>query len=105
MFTYGLLKGIQLGLLDETTFLEPAKKAYEMMVEKFVVEEADGTLNWEGTVSVGSLNSDASYEVRSSRTIVSHLLFTNINAVLHYSCYSRERPQRNWPLHVGNLRI
>lgn len=64
MFTYGFLKGIKLGLLDESTYLEPAKKAYEMMVEKFVVSDADGTLDWEGTVSVGSLKSDASYEVR-----------------------------------------
>lgn len=63
MFTYGFFKGIKLGLLDEATYLEPAKKAYEMMVEQFVVEEDDGTLDWEGTVLVGSLSGNASYQV------------------------------------------
>lgn len=63
MFTYGFFKGIKLGLIDEATYLEPAKKAYEMMVDQFVVEAGDGTLNWEGTVEVGSLKSNASYEV------------------------------------------
>lgn len=65
MFTYGFFKGIKLGLLDEATYLEPAKKAYEMMVNKFVVEVDDGTLNWEGTVQVGSLKGNASYQVSS----------------------------------------
>ncbi|KAJ4406082.1 hypothetical protein N0V82_010193 [Gnomoniopsis sp. IMI 355080] len=61
MFTYGFFVGVRLGLLDEATYLPAAKKAYEALVDKFVVESTDG-LNWEGTVSVGSLNSDASYE-------------------------------------------
>lgn len=64
MFAYGFFKGIKLGLLDEATYLGPAKKAYEMLVEKFLVVEDDGTLDWEGTVLVGSLGSNATYEVR-----------------------------------------
>lgn len=63
MFAYGFFVGVRLGLLDEATYLAAAKKAYELLVEKFVVESSDG-LNWEGTVSVGSLNSNASFEVR-----------------------------------------
>lgn len=63
MFTYGLLKGVKMGLLDEATYLAPAKKAYEYLAETFVVEADDGFLDWEGTVEVGSLNSDATFEV------------------------------------------
>lgn len=63
MFTYGFLRGIRTGLLDEATYLAPAKQAYAMMVDTFVVEQDDGTLDWEGTVQVGSLSSNGTYEV------------------------------------------
>lgn len=62
MFTYGLFLGVRLGLLDEATYLPAAKTAYELLVNNFVVEVDDG-LDWEGTVRVGSLNSNASFEV------------------------------------------
>ncbi|KAI8945460.1 cell wall glycosyl hydrolase YteR [Xylaria longipes] len=62
MFTYGFLKGVKLGLLDKGQYLAPAQKGYDLLVDKFVVEKDDGTVDWEGTVEVGSLNSDASYE-------------------------------------------
>lgn len=73
MFTYGLLKGIKLGFIDESTYLAPAKKAYEMMVDKFVIESDDGTLDWDGTVQVGSLSSDASYEVNTAYSSPSYI--------------------------------
>lgn len=62
MFAYGLLGGVRLGLLDET-YAAPAATAYEALVNDFVSENNDGTLNFLGTVEVGSLGSDASYEV------------------------------------------
>ncbi|KAI0873369.1 cell wall glycosyl hydrolase YteR [Hypoxylon argillaceum] len=62
MFTYGFLKGIKLGLLDRDEYLAPAQKGYDLLVSKFVVEKNDGTVDWEGTVEVGSLNSNASFE-------------------------------------------
>ncbi|POS76829.1 cell wall glycosyl hydrolase YteR [Diaporthe helianthi] len=66
MFTYSLLKGVRLGLIDAKTYLEPAKKAYQALVDDYVVEKKDGTLDWEGTVLVGSLNSNASFEYYTS---------------------------------------
>ena len=71
MFTYALLKGARLGLLDlkdlaASQIVESASKCYEHLVSEFVVEEGDGTLGYNGTVSVCSLNSSATYEVRSS---------------------------------------
>lgn len=66
MFTYSLLKGVRLGLIDAATYLEPAKKAYQALVDDFVVENSDGTLDWEGTVLVGSLNSNATFEYYTS---------------------------------------
>lgn len=66
MFTFSLLKGVRLGLIDAGTYLEPAKKAYQALVDDFVVENSDGTLDWEGTVLVGSLNSNATFEYYTS---------------------------------------
>ncbi|KAI9039793.1 cell wall glycosyl hydrolase YteR [Aspergillus affinis] len=67
MFTYALLKGVRLGLLDServsgSKIVELASKCYGYMVNEFVVEEGDGTLGYNGTVAVCSLNSSATYE-------------------------------------------
>ncbi|KAF3769010.1 family 105 glycoside hydrolase [Cryphonectria parasitica EP155] len=67
MFASGLLQGVRLGFLDADVYLGAAEKAYEMMVAKWVVEDADdGTLNWEDTVEVGSLGSNASFQYYTS---------------------------------------
>jgi rhamnogalacturonyl hydrolase YesR len=63
MFTLGWLRGIRTGYLDSAEYLDAATKAYNLLVDDFVVENANGTLSWTGTVSVGSLSSNGSYEV------------------------------------------
>ncbi|KAI1375824.1 glycoside hydrolase family 105 protein [Hypoxylon crocopeplum] len=70
MFTFGWLKGIRLGLLAEDKYLKPACKAYRGLIEQFVKVNDDGTLNWEGTVQVGSLGSNGSYEYYISIPLV-----------------------------------
>ncbi|EOD51418.1 putative cell wall glycosyl hydrolase protein [Neofusicoccum parvum UCRNP2] len=63
MFTYGLLKGARLGYVAGEKYTAPAEKAYQLMVNEFVAQNATGgMLNWEGTVEVGSLSGNASYE-------------------------------------------
>ncbi|KAG7150969.1 Unsaturated rhamnogalacturonyl hydrolase YteR like protein [Verticillium longisporum] len=66
MFTFALLKGLRLGILPKEEFTETAAKAYRGMVDMFVTENDDGTLNWEKTVEVGSLGSNATFEYYSS---------------------------------------
>ncbi|KAI8210724.1 hypothetical protein K4K52_011879 [Colletotrichum sp. SAR 10_76] len=61
LFTFALLKGTKLGLIPEQKFFPAAAKGYQKLTD-FVTENANGTVNWEGTVYVGSLNSDASFE-------------------------------------------
>ncbi|KAH7130678.1 glycosyl hydrolase-like protein family 88 [Dendryphion nanum] len=61
MFTYGYLKGVRTGLLEEK-YRDNAVKAYDLMLDRFVTKEANGTLSFEGTVTVGSLSSNGSYE-------------------------------------------
>jgi rhamnogalacturonyl hydrolase YesR len=61
MFAYAYLKGIRLGLL-EPEYKDTAVKAWDLMIDEFVQYEANGTLSWTGTVEVGSLKGDASYE-------------------------------------------
>jgi rhamnogalacturonyl hydrolase YesR len=80
MFTYAYLKGVRTGLLEES-YRETASKAYELMIERFVKVEQNGTLSWEGTVQVGSLNKDASYQVSVSG--VSEVNQANKGIVLH----------------------
>ena len=65
MFIYGILKGIRLGALKDTdgSLLAGATKAYEYIVDNWVIDNGDGTMNWLNTVSVGSLSGDGSYEV------------------------------------------
>ena len=66
MFAYALLKGGRLGYIDSATYQETAINAYDLLTEKYVVKNSAGELDWEGTVSVGSLGGDGSYEVSSS---------------------------------------
>lgn len=73
MFVYALLKGLRLGALHEHKFSpvevvpeayeETARKAYRYIAKTFVVDDGSGTLGWNGTVGVCSLNSTADYEV------------------------------------------
>ncbi|KAJ7079554.1 Six-hairpin glycosidase-like protein [Mycena belliarum] len=68
MFTYALLKGVRLGYL-EPAYTHVATRAYEHITDTFVVYDGNGTLSYNGTVSVCSLNSTASYEYYVGRPI------------------------------------
>lgn len=63
MFTAGWFRGIASGVLEDTEYLGPARKAYTGMTERFLQQETNGTLTWLGTVEVGSLSSNGTYEV------------------------------------------
>ena len=45
MFTYAYLKAIRLNLLDKTTFLPVALKAYQGLIDTFIREGEDGSLS------------------------------------------------------------
>ncbi|KAI8624000.1 glycoside hydrolase family 105 protein [Xylariaceae sp. FL1651] len=65
MFAYALLKGARLGYLTATLASKAssvAVRAQGYLTDTFVVKEANGTLSYNGTVAVCSLNSTASYE-------------------------------------------
>ncbi|RDW93653.1 uncharacterized protein DSM5745_00975 [Aspergillus mulundensis] len=73
MFVYTLLKGVRLGLLEDTVknnYTTVAERAYQTLVERFVDENEDGTLSYNGTVGVCSLNSTASYEYYVNQPLV-----------------------------------
>lgn len=76
MFVYSMLKGVRLGYLQDSPVMDPqneketrytlmASKAYNAIIDRFVIRNADGTLSYDGTVAVCSLNSPASYHVSS----------------------------------------
>ncbi|KAF9465920.1 glycoside hydrolase family 105 protein [Collybia nuda] len=58
MFVYSLLKSLRLGYVtdDDGSILAAAKKAYQYMIDNWVVPNSDGTINWLNTVIVGSLD-------------------------------------------------
>ena len=60
MFVYSLLKAVRLGFLDDIsgTIVAAAKTAYEYVVDNWVKDNGDGTMNWEGTVVVSALFGD-----------------------------------------------
>ena len=81
MFTYALLAGVRKGYLVPTSlsagtntssesYVDIARRAYGYLKDTFVVDSANGTLGWNGTVSVCSLNSTASYEYYIGRPIL-----------------------------------
>ncbi|OKP00604.1 Unsaturated rhamnogalacturonyl hydrolase YteR [Penicillium subrubescens] len=66
MFTYALYKAARLGYLPKrlaAKSTDTASKCYRHIVDAFVVQNSNGTLGYNGTVAVCSLNSTASYEV------------------------------------------
>ena len=67
MFTFGLLRGLRLGYISKKDYLATTIKAWKKgLVDKFITYNQDGTINFEGTVEVGSLGSNATFEVSSS---------------------------------------
>ena len=66
-----MLKGLRLGFVDGSEnhrqLFEVGRKAYDYMINNFVVKNANGTLGWDKTVTVCSLNSTATYEVSKER--------------------------------------
>ncbi|GMF23906.1 unnamed protein product [Phytophthora fragariaefolia] len=79
LYTFSILKGLRLGLLkDNSTGLKAAAmKAYDYTVKggAFLLDYGNGTLGWNGTVIVCSLNSTATYEYYVGRpTLENHAL-------------------------------
>ncbi|MDE6341663.1 MAG: glycoside hydrolase family 88 protein, partial [Muribaculaceae bacterium] len=54
MFTYNLMRAVRLGLLDES-YLAPAKKGYEGILETFIKENPDGTISLTDCCAVAGL--------------------------------------------------
>lgn len=83
LFVFSILKGLRLDLLTrdaeiyhhanstktQTSLTEVALRAYDTLVNDFVVDYGNGTLGYNGTVIVCSLNSTATYEYYTQRPI------------------------------------
>ena len=57
MFVYAMLKALRLGYVQDTadgSILRAARKAYDYMIQNWVVQNSDGTMNWLNTVNVSS---------------------------------------------------
>ncbi|GJC89795.1 Unsaturated rhamnogalacturonyl hydrolase YteR [Colletotrichum liriopes] len=65
MFSYGLLRGVRDGLLEDK-YKDVGLKAYDLLTSDFIRDDKNGSVSFLGTVRVGSLNSNASFEVEST---------------------------------------
>lgn len=109
MFVYAMLKGIRKGYINKADYFPTAEKAYKLLLAQYVVEDSNGLLNWEGTVRVGSLGSNGTFEVFSSNPRVSKFWrWSNTDLrflVLHFSGKTAERPQGSWAFHLCQHRV
>jgi rhamnogalacturonyl hydrolase YesR len=65
MYIYAILRGIRLGYIDDSdgSKVDVLKRSYEYMVENWVIPQSNGTMDWNNTVIVGSLQPGNDYEV------------------------------------------
>ena len=68
MYVYAMLRAVRLGYVKDPggKLIAAAKKAYEYMINNWVVDNGDGTMGWLNTVVVGSLDTDGSFNVSDS---------------------------------------
>jgi unsaturated rhamnogalacturonyl hydrolase len=75
MFVYALTKGVRKGYLP-VNYLRVAQRGYRSIVDRFVKTDANGQVNFEGTVSVAGLGGnpyrDGSYEYYLSEKVVTN---------------------------------
>ncbi|TID06750.1 Unsaturated rhamnogalacturonyl hydrolase YteR [Colletotrichum higginsianum] len=76
LFMFSMLKGERLGLFSDSKvdFKKAALKAYDYTVRNFVVDTGNGTVGYDKTVVVCSLNSTASYEYYTQQPILPNSL-------------------------------
>ncbi len=76
MFTYSYLKGIRLGILDQSTYEAMAIKAYKGLIANFVVEEPNGKIklihSCESAGLSGTRKGDASYYLCGSDVTINN---------------------------------
>ncbi|KAJ0114470.1 hypothetical protein J7T55_010860 [Diaporthe amygdali] len=71
LYIFSILKGLRLGLVEDNQPLaDVALRAYDYTANEFVVDYGNGTLGWNGTVIVCSLNSTATYDYYTGRPVV-----------------------------------
>ncbi|ETW75156.1 glycoside hydrolase family 105 protein [Heterobasidion irregulare TC 32-1] len=71
MFVYAVLRAIRTGLVEDADGgkIMAMKKAYEYMTENWVLPQRNGTMNWNNTVVVGSLQPGNDYDYYVSQAI------------------------------------
>ncbi|KAE8351126.1 Six-hairpin glycosidase-like protein [Aspergillus coremiiformis] len=87
MLTYALYKGARLGYLKGRSHKNPqpsavASKCYRHLASNFVVHNPNGTLDYNGTVAVCSLNSTATYEYYVHQPLLYNSVFGSASFIL-----------------------
>ncbi|KAF2093555.1 putative cell wall glycosyl hydrolase YteR [Rhizodiscina lignyota] len=96
MFVYALFKGSRMGYLPH--YENAAARAYEYIVQNFVVDNGNGTLGYNRTVAVCSLNSTASYAYYIGQPILYNSVLGSgsfVMASLEYELYTAKFEQKH----------
>jgi rhamnogalacturonyl hydrolase YesR len=82
MFTWGLLKAVDLGYLDRDDYLDTAKDAFHSLTRNFVEDEANGSIVLNSTVAeCGLSSSNVTFEVSILSTNKACLIFLSTTSV------------------------
>jgi len=107
MFVYSMLRGIASGLIPDPkkTIRKAAIKAYEWLGNEMVIENVDGTLSWNGTVNVGSLGSNGTFEYYISRVRKAKRSWMSRLAHTLFAAHRAQRLERQRSLRIGITRV
>jgi rhamnogalacturonyl hydrolase YesR len=107
MFVYALLRGVRLGFVADAdgTLVAAARRAYAYAAGSWAVPRSNGTMDWNNTVVVGSLQPGNDYAVRGSLADCRRAAAgADCAAVLHQPGGGRQRPQGRRSLCARELR-
>ena len=106
MFIYALLRAVRLGYLEDLTgvYVAAAKKAFEYATTsgEWVLTNSNGTMSYNETVVVGSLQPGNDYDVSSA--VASHDRSADDTLVLYFSTCRPERSQGSCTFRAGSVR-
>ncbi|KAB5566254.1 glycosyl hydrolase family 88-domain-containing protein [Coniochaeta sp. 2T2.1] len=82
LFAHAMARGVRLGYLDGKEYLGPAKRAFGWLKENAVVELGDGTLGYNLTVDVCSINSTTTFDFYVAQPLKPNSLLGEVGAIL-----------------------
>ncbi len=99
MFTYCYYKGIRIGVLDSTTYLPVADKAFKGLINNFIIEEPDGKIkiiqSCESAGLSGTRKGDADYYLCGKDVGINNDTEGKVLGPFIMACLEHEKAKKN----------